>query len=78
MDTLLRQWWIDERLNFEHKNSEAEKLELDAKSIGKVWEPDLYFVNEKRASLHTVTTSNRLMHIYRNGTVVNSMRFVLS
>ena len=72
---LLRQWWIDERLNFENWSTPAEKLELDTKSISKVWEPDLYFVNEKRAHLHTVTTSNRLMHIYKNGTVVNSMRY---
>ncbi|XP_005110241.2 glycine receptor subunit alpha-2 [Aplysia californica] len=39
-----------------------------------LWMPDLYFINEKEASLHDVTITNKLLHIYRDGTVQSSMR----
>ena len=43
--------------------------------MNKVWVPDTYFSNERRAAIHSVTTTNKLMHIYRDGTIVYSMRY---
>ena len=51
-------------------------LEMDPKSMHKVWVPDLYMVNEKRASIHDITTPNKLLHIYSDGLVIYSMRYV--
>jgi len=39
--------------------------------------PDLFFNNEKKANIHHVTVPNMLMHIYPDGDVVYSMRYVL-
>ncbi|XP_045204370.2 glycine receptor subunit alpha-2-like [Mercenaria mercenaria] len=77
VDIYLRLWWRDERLDYSDK-SNSTKLELDSKNIGNVWQPDIFFENEKRASVHTVTTTNKLMHIFRNGTVIYSIRLSLA
>lgn len=78
IDCVLRQWWVDDRLNYANSSINATRLELDTKLIGNIWQPDLYFPNEKRASVHTVTNTNKLLHIHRNGTVVYSMRVALT
>lgn len=74
MDIILRQKWEDKRLMFEH--FKATSLELDQKMIDKIWVPDSFFPQEKRAKIHEVTVPNRLLHIYKNGTVVYSMRWM--
>ena len=74
IDMFLRQWWRDERLDFTNNKTIFDKLELDPKNIENVWQPDTFFENEKKAMIHTVTTTNQLMHIYKDGTVVYSMR----
>lgn len=73
VDIYLRMWWRDERLDFS-RNSTISKLELDLKKLESVWQPDIFFQNEKRASVHTVTTTNKLMHVLNNGTVTYSIR----
>ncbi|XP_064609425.1 glycine receptor subunit alpha-2-like [Liolophura sinensis] len=73
----LRQLWRDHRLSYESNTVLPEPLELDVKLIDRVWVPDLFFVNEKSARFHMVTVSNRLLHIYRNGTVFYSLRLSL-
>ncbi|XP_060591318.1 glycine receptor subunit alpha-3-like [Ruditapes philippinarum] len=77
VDVYLRMWWRDERLDFSGL-SNISKLELDSKSLGNVWQPDIFFENEKRATVHSVTTTNKLVHILRNGTVVYSIRLSLA
>ena len=74
LDLLLRQWWTDDRLDYSKWNTSEQKLELDTKTMNKVWVPDTYFSNERRAAIHSVTTTNKLMHIHRDGTIVYSMR----
>nr|NP_001191520.1 GluClAc2 [Aplysia californica]ACT37244.1 GluClAc2 [Aplysia californica] len=69
----LRQRWVDPRLQFMNY-SRAVWLELDAKLMSKVWVPDTFFRNEKKGEFHIVTVPNRLMHLYRNGTIYYSMR----
>ncbi|ESO95614.1 hypothetical protein LOTGIDRAFT_68338, partial [Lottia gigantea] len=43
-----------------------------------IWMPDIYFVNEKTAIIHDVTVENRLLHIYRNGSIQSSIRISLT
>lgn len=74
MTIFLRQLWQDHRLSYESNPALPEPLELDVRLIDRVWVPDLFFVNEKSANFHTVTVANRLLHIYRNGTVFYSLR----
>ena len=66
-------WWLDSRLAF---NASYSHLELDIKYQDSVWQPDIFFENEKIAHVHAVTSPNKLMHILRNGTVVYSIRYV--
>ncbi|XP_060588406.1 glycine receptor subunit alpha-2-like isoform X1 [Ruditapes philippinarum] len=78
IDVYLRMWWRDPRLDFTANTTSDTKLELDSKNTDNVWQPDIFFPNEKRAYVHTVTSTNKLMHIFRNGTVVYSVRLSLS
>ena len=55
---------------------ELDRLEVDSKMLDMFWIPDLYFVNDKEASIHDVTMANRMLHVYRNGTVRTSSRSV--
>lgn len=66
---------MDDRLNYTKYNTTLDKLEVDEKAVDRVWEPDLYFVNEKRGSFHAITNRNRAVFIYRNGTVIYSIRY---
>ncbi|XP_076468092.1 glycine receptor subunit alpha-2-like [Babylonia areolata] len=73
LNIYLRQRWVDPRLQFIN-HSRTEWLELDTRLMKKVWVPDTFFRNEKKGAFHDVTVPNRLMHLYRNGTIYYSMR----
>lgn len=77
IDIFLRQKWIDERLSFE-EHSDDTSLELDQKVMDKIWVPDTYFSNEKRGLFHHITVPNKMMHLFRNGTVFYSLRLGLT
>ncbi|XP_053400592.1 glycine receptor subunit alpha-2-like [Mercenaria mercenaria] len=77
LDIFLRQKWEDKRLKYENM-TDLEWLEMDNKMMDKVWVPDTYFSNEKKASVHDVTVPNRMMHLYKNGTVLYSSRLSLT
>jgi hypothetical protein len=68
-------WWRDGRLDYSDITKSTNKIELDTRQIDKVWQPNIYFENEKRAFVHEVTTTNQLMHIFSDGTVVYSIRW---
>ena len=51
-----------------------DRLEVDSKLLDMFWLPDLYFVNDKEATVHDVTMANRMLHIYRNGSIRTSSR----
>ena len=72
MSFYLRLRWMDPRLTYPEGN--LTRLELDMETMRKIWVPDLYVVNEKKADIHDVTVPNKLMHIYPQGLVVYSMR----
>ncbi|KAH3697614.1 hypothetical protein DPMN_085119 [Dreissena polymorpha] len=62
-----------ERLSFP-KLPNLSALELDSRMMDKIWVPDLFISNEKRASFHVVTVPNKQMHIYPEGRVQYSIR----
>ena len=68
--------WNDSRLVFNHLH-DAPWLEVDSKIMQKVWVPDVYFKNAKKASFHNVTVPNKYMHIRPFGDVEFSMRWAL-
>ncbi|XP_075457779.1 gamma-aminobutyric acid receptor subunit pi isoform X3 [Ascaphus truei] len=67
---LLRQRWIDERLVFDGNKS----ITLDARLVELIWVPDTYVVDSKKSFLHDVTTENRLVRLFSNGTVLYALR----
>ncbi|XP_052794951.1 glycine receptor subunit alpha-2-like isoform X2 [Mya arenaria] len=71
--TFLRQTWNDSRLSY-NALPNLKALELDTRMMEKVWVPDLFIVNEKKASVHMVTVPNKLMHVYPSGKVHYSVR----
>lgn len=75
MTFILTQIWNDPRLDFS-SYLEDQFLELNTKFIEKLWVPDLYFANEKHASFHLVTMPNKMIHLYKNGTIKYRLRFV--
>ncbi|XP_046585185.1 glycine receptor subunit alpha-4-like isoform X3 [Haliotis rubra] len=77
MSIYLRQKWNDHRLMWSD-NANLSRIEVDTKLMERVWTPDLYFVNEKQAIMHDVTVSNKLLHLYPNGTVQSSIRISMT
>ncbi|KAI0231531.1 Glycine receptor subunit alpha-4 [Lamellibrachia satsuma] len=69
----LRQKWVDPRLTF-GRVGDTDHVLVSAKDIEHIWKPDLFFPNEKSASMHQVTIPNKLMRIYHNGTVLYTTR----
>ncbi|XP_056009587.1 glycine receptor subunit alpha-2-like isoform X2 [Ostrea edulis] len=76
VDVIFRQRWVDKRLVFNH--TKVSSLELDQKMIEKIWVPDSFFPKEKSATIHEITVPNRLLHIFKNGTVFYSMRIEMT
>ncbi|XP_061183683.1 glycine receptor subunit alphaZ1-like [Saccostrea echinata] len=77
LNAILRQTWIDPRLNFSHL-SNISLLELDQRRMGDVWLPDTFFRNEKSGTLHAITVPNKLLHIHNDGRVRYSIRISLT
>ena len=64
----LRQSWIDPRLKFNiSENGNSNEIRLSEESIEDIWVPDIFFRNEKSASFHEVTVSNRLLRLKSDG-----------
>ncbi|KAL3880086.1 hypothetical protein ACJMK2_032355 [Sinanodonta woodiana] len=53
-------------------------IEIDSKNLDKLWIPDLYFPNEKKAYYHDVFMPNKMLRIYRGGNVTYSTRLTLT
>uniref|UniRef100_A0A672Q686 Glycine receptor subunit alpha-2-like n=1 Tax=Sinocyclocheilus grahami TaxID=75366 RepID=A0A672Q686_SINGR len=75
VNIFLRQKWNDPRLAYsEYPDS---SLDLDPSMLDSIWKPDLFFANEKGANFHDVTTENKLLRIFKDGTVLYSIRLTL-
>lgn len=76
MSFYFRQRWIDERLRY-NESYGIDVIELDTKIMENIWVPDVYFVNEKQATMHDVTVPNKMMYLHPNGLVLYSARYTL-
>uniref|UniRef100_A0A1I8H093 Glycine receptor subunit alpha-2 n=1 Tax=Macrostomum lignano TaxID=282301 RepID=A0A1I8H093_9PLAT len=66
----MREQWWDPRLAFNRSHMcGMEFMKLPDRAWDKIWVPDVFFRNEKKATFHEVTLPNRLMRLYPNGTV---------
>ena len=73
-DMYFRQFWSDNRLQFNGSNFGIEKLVVGAEYIRLIWVPDTFFVNEKVATFHKATTENQFLRISQSGDVLRSIR----
>ncbi|KAK7097043.1 glycine receptor subunit alpha-2-like [Littorina saxatilis] len=56
--------WVQPNLKYQY---EVEFFEIDNDNMKKIWIPDLYFPNEKKASFHQVMNPNQMMRLYPDG-----------
>ncbi|KAG7279322.1 hypothetical protein CRUP_019018 [Coryphaenoides rupestris] len=75
LNLFLRQKWNDPRLAYSEYPDDS--LDLDPSSWTPCWKPDLFFANEKGANFHGVTTDNKLLRIFQDGSVLFSIRLTL-
>ncbi|XP_072253054.1 glycine receptor subunit alpha-2 isoform X1 [Leuresthes tenuis] len=75
VNIFLRQKWNDPRLAYSKYPDSS--LDLDPSMLDSIWKPDLFFANEKGANFHDVTTDNKLLRIFKDGTVLYSIRLTL-
>ncbi|XP_053400665.1 glycine receptor subunit alpha-3-like [Mercenaria mercenaria] len=73
MSVFLRERWIDDRLRYDDTLN-ITRLILDNTLFESVWMPDMYILNEKKSDYHEVMVSNKLIHIYPDGTIQHSAR----
>lgn len=76
MDSYFRQFWRDPRLQFTPIDNITE-LRPSITMLDKIWKPDTFFLNGQGSYLHTVTYSNKLFRIKRNGDIVYSQRLTI-
>eukprot|EP00794_Sanderia_malayensis_P003459 gene3459-3955_t len=62
--------WKDKRLAHNNKNA----MILDNDLRDKIWVPDTYIVNAKKANFNQVTMGNSQIHIHPDGSVYHRMR----
>ncbi|VDO25401.1 unnamed protein product [Haemonchus placei] len=70
-----RQTWTDSRLKF--NGTASQQLSLSMAMLDKIWKPDTYFWNGARSYTHSITTSNRLVRLHPDGTVLYSSRLTI-
>ena len=65
----LRQNWRDQRLTYRATpdNEKSVEIRLGEGTWERIWVPDTFLRNEKRANFHEVTVSNRLLRLNSTG-----------
>ncbi|KAJ7418962.1 hypothetical protein WISP_56946 [Willisornis vidua] len=71
IDIFFAQTWYDRRLRF---NSTLKALTLNTNMVSRIWIPDTFFRNSKRADSHWITTPNQLLRIWNDGKVLYTLR----
>ncbi|KAF7696622.1 hypothetical protein HF521_005040 [Silurus meridionalis] len=71
IDIFFAQTWYDRRLKF---NSTMKVLRLNSNMVGKIWIPDTFFRNSKKADAHWITTPNRMLRIWNDGRILYTLR----
>ncbi|WAQ97889.1 GBRAL-like protein [Mya arenaria] len=80
MDCYFRQVWTDERLAMKSHTANSnmtEFIQLSIKILERIWYPDTVFYNGMKSYLHTITTPNRFIRIYRSGKILFSQRLTV-
>ncbi|KAK2173248.1 hypothetical protein NP493_890g02028 [Ridgeia piscesae] len=72
-----RRKWVDPRLRYDHLSNWT-RIAVHPDFINKLWVPDIFFINERAAVVHEVTTPNMLIWLGLNGTVYMSVRLSLT
>lgn len=62
-----RMKWNDKRLRFAELGRESTMLTIHPELLHRIWKPDVFFSNEKRAEFHSITTENKLLRIDHEG-----------
>ncbi|XP_046362802.1 glycine receptor subunit alpha-1-like isoform X3 [Haliotis rufescens] len=81
LSVLLHLQWKDSRLvsfNIGPSFGNLTFLEFDSQSIQRIWVPDIFFPNEKRASFHDVMMANQMMRLYRDGLILYISRLSMT
>ncbi len=71
-DIFLRLRWDDPRLAYDMWNH---SLTLDYNYASRIWLPDLFFYNEKKAEVHEVMVPNLYYRLWPKGRVMYSIRY---
>uniref|UniRef100_A0A4X2M254 Uncharacterized protein n=1 Tax=Vombatus ursinus TaxID=29139 RepID=A0A4X2M254_VOMUR len=74
IDIFFAQSWYDRRLRF---NSTLKALTLNSNMVSRIWIPDTFFRNSKRADSHWITTPNQLLRIWNDGKVLYTLRLTI-
>ncbi|XP_066501902.1 gamma-aminobutyric acid receptor subunit gamma-2 isoform X3 [Hoplias malabaricus] len=74
IDIFFAQTWYDSRLRF---NSTMKVLRLNSNMVGKIWIPDTFFRNSKKADAHWITTPNRMLRIWNDGRILYTLRLTI-
>ncbi|KAH7730213.1 CRE-GLC-2 protein [Aphelenchoides avenae] len=79
MQITFREQWLDRRLAYEHLDFPYMPKFLTVPHIkNHVWMPDSFFPTEKSAHRHMIDTENMLIRLYKNGTILYSVRLSLT
>ncbi|VDI63708.1 glycine receptor subunit alphaZ1-like [Mytilus galloprovincialis] len=74
---LLHLEWTDMRLQKDLQSLDFEEVELDSKSVGSLWTPDVFFPNEKEASYHNIMSPNRMFRLTKKCILNYTVRLTL-
>uniref|UniRef100_A0A4W3IJC7 Gamma-aminobutyric acid type A receptor subunit gamma2 n=1 Tax=Callorhinchus milii TaxID=7868 RepID=A0A4W3IJC7_CALMI len=74
IDIFFAQTWYDRRLKF---NSSMKVLRLNSNMVGKIWIPDTFFRNSRKADAHWITTPNRMLRIWNDGRILYTLRLTI-
>lgn len=74
INVYLRQRWTDIRL----RHNFTKPLIVPPRFVDKLWNPDLFFSNEKKGHFHIITQPNRYIRIHKDGEVMLSQRYTLT
>ncbi|ESO83382.1 hypothetical protein LOTGIDRAFT_53634, partial [Lottia gigantea] len=78
---LLHLQWTDKRLvpfNVHKLFGNLTFLEIDSTNSKRIWVPDIFFPNEKKASFHDVMMANQMMRLYPSGKIVYISRLSMT
>ena len=65
--------WNDKRLRFAELGRSSTMLTIHPEHLHRIWKPDVFFSNEKRAEFHSITTENKLLRIDHEGSQSESV-----